>query len=148
MVTDASSRVALLPQRWELILAMERGHYWPQMLQYLLRFRLVAGRSLQNRPAWDAEAAIQIGRADEVQKWLAKIGNAFPKDPEVDLWKAAISEKQSRWPQALAQASSALAKAKPGSNVALPAVRAKAYFYKISCTALSRQAGGSKACAQ
>jgi hypothetical protein len=129
--TDPKSRVALLPQRLELLLALEKAQQWQAMGIAMTHYRLVAGRSLQNRPAWDAEAAIQIGRSNEVEKWLAKAGNAFPKDPEVDLWKAAISEKQSRWPQALAQASSALAKAKPGSNVALPAVTAKAYFYKF-----------------
>ncbi|MEY2602227.1 MAG: uncharacterized protein QOJ36_1546, partial [Verrucomicrobiota bacterium] len=120
IVTDPKSRVALLPQRLEFLLALEKAYQWQNMYTAMVHYRLVAGRSLQNRPAWDAEAAIQIGRSDEVEKWLAKVGTAFPKDPEVDLWKAVISEKQSRWPQALAQASSALAKAKPGSNVALP----------------------------
>jgi tetratricopeptide (TPR) repeat protein len=131
IVTDPKSRVALLPQRLEFLLALEKAYQWQNMYTAMVHYRLVAGRSLQNRPAWDAEAAIQIGRSDEVEKWLAKVGTAFPKDPEVDLWKAVISEKQSRWPQALAQASSALAKAKPGSNVALPVVTAKAYFYKF-----------------
>jgi TPR repeat protein len=131
--TDPKSRVALLPQRLELILALEKAQQWQAMGIAMTHYRLVAGRSLQNRPAWDAEPAIQVspvGRLDSVEKWLAKVGTAFPKDPEVDLWKAVISEKQARWPQAVAQASSALAKAKAGSNAALPLVTAKAYFYK------------------
>jgi tetratricopeptide (TPR) repeat protein len=130
MSTDPKSRVALVPQRWELLLALEKAQQWNAMYIAMAHYRLVAGRSLQNRPAWDAEAGIQLGHLDLMEKSLAKVGTAFPKDPEVDLWKALLSEKQSRWPQAVAQASSALAKAKPGSNVALPVVTAKAYFYK------------------
>ncbi len=130
MGSDPRSRVPLLPQRWQLLLALEKAHYWPQMIAHMNRFRLVARISQQNRPAWEAEPMIETGLDAAAEKGLAVVAKAFPQDPEVDLWKAALSEKRARWSQALAEASTALAKAKPGSNVALPAVTAKAYFYK------------------
>lgn len=127
---DKVARGALLPQRWEFILAVERAQMWRPMLTELLKFRQVAGRSVKNRPAWEAEPEIGMGNYAVAEKWLSDVGKEYPQDPEVDLWKAALWNKHERWPETLAAASAALAKAKPNSNVALPTVIARANFYK------------------
>src|SRR5205823_675201 len=86
------------------------------------------------RPAWEIEPAIEMGNYPLAEKWIYEAGHDYPLDPEVNLWKAALRCKLARWPEALAEASTALAKAKPNSNVALQTVTARAYFYK--CGAL------------
>ncbi len=130
ILSDPASRVPLVHERLRLIFGLESGHRWPQMLSSLIHYRIVAGRSVKNRPAWEGEPEVEMGNFEFMGRWLAEVGRAYPQDPEVNVWKADLAGKLAHWWESLAAANAALAKAKPNSNVSLQAVTAKAYYHK------------------
>lgn len=117
------------PARLSLIEAMEKTKLWHPMLSALGRFR--SAEPQYPRPAWNAEAYIGLGLYQDADKFLNAVAKKYPQDPEVDVWRAAVCNAQSRWPDTLTAANSALSKASapPGSKFPT-SLKARAHFYR------------------
>lgn len=115
--------------RLSLIEAMEKAKMWQQMLLALGRFR--SAEPQFPRPAWNAEAMIGLSSYKNADNFLSPVAKKYPQDPEVDVWRAAVFNAESRWPDTLTAANAALSKASLPPATKFPSsLKARANFYK------------------